>query len=144
MTRARILKGLGALLVLAAVGLFLFRPEAAAPPPPGADPVAAARTLGLPVVAEFGAQSCAACREMQVTLSELKQSHGDRLSIVEVDFTTAAGRALIRAYRIKAIPTQIFYDAGGQETGRHLGAVPAAGILERLGLESREAGNGRS
>ncbi|MGP3696072.1 hypothetical protein [Rhodobacter sp. NSM] len=36
----------------------------------------AVRISGLPVIAGFGARSCIACREMQVTLSDLMQGHG--------------------------------------------------------------------
>ena len=43
-------------------------------------------------------------------------------------------------YRIRSIPTQIFYDRGGTEVYRHEGFLDKASIvsqLERLGVEKQ-------
>ncbi|MFN3292957.1 MAG: thioredoxin family protein [Gemmobacter sp.] len=98
------------------------------------DPIAAARLTGKPVLVEFGAGSCAACREMKGVLADLQTSHGDRMVIVDIDFGTPEGRMVLRKYAMQAIPTQLFYTADGAEAGRHLGAIPADQILARLGL----------
>ena len=40
---------------------------------------------GRPTVVEFGANACVSCREMKVVLGRLRQAHGDRFAVVEVD-----------------------------------------------------------
>lgn len=105
--------------------------DPAARPP---DPIADVRGQGKPVLVEFGASSCAACRQMKAVLAELRASHGDRLVILDIEFGTQEGRHVLREHGIQAIPTQLFFAADGTELGRHLGAIPAAAILDRLGL----------
>lgn len=98
------------------------------------DPIAEARLSGKPVLVEFGAGTCSACREMKGVLADLEASHGDRMVILDIEFGTAEGRRVLRAYAMQAIPTQLFFAADGTEIGRHLGAIPAADILSTLGL----------
>ncbi len=107
-------------------------PEARGPVLP--DPIAEARTTGKPVLVEFGAGTCAACREMKTVLAALQANHGDRMVILDIEFGTAEGRRVLRDYGMQAIPTQLFFAADGSELGRHLGATSAADILQRLGL----------
>lgn len=98
------------------------------------DPIAVARNSRKPVLVEFGAGTCAACREMKTVPAALEASHRDRMMILDIEFGTAEGRRILRDYGMQAIPTQLFFAADGSELGRHLGAVQAADILERLGL----------
>ncbi|MFN4153842.1 MAG: thioredoxin family protein [Paracoccaceae bacterium] len=98
------------------------------------DSIAEARLSGKPVLVEFGAGSCAACREMKGVLADLEASHGDRMVILDIDFGTPEGRMVLRKYAMQAIPTQLFFAADGTEAGRHLGAIPADQILTKLGL----------
>jgi thioredoxin 1 len=84
------------------------------------DAVQQALRAGKPTVAEFGANACAACREMKPVLEALRREHGERIAVVDVD--------LIK----QLMPTQVFFDAQGRETGRHLGTISAAEILARL------------
>lgn len=120
-------------VALGAVALWVIGNEAA-PRSPLPDRISEARTTGKPVLVEFGAGSCAACREMKGVLSQLAASHGDRMQIVDIDFGTNEGRKVLREHAIMAIPTQIFFAADGKEIGRHLGAMPADQILAKLGL----------
>ena len=101
-----------------------------------ASPDAVQRVLakGKPVVAEFGANVCAACREMKPVLAQLAREHGDRLEVVDVDLVADRQAGHLQRYRIQLMPTQIFYDAQGREIGRHMGPIGADAILARLGL----------
>lgn len=98
------------------------------------DLIASARMTGKPVLVEFGAGSCAACRQMKSVLADLESSHGDQMVILDIDFATPEGRMVMRKYAMQAIPTQLFFAADGTEAGRHLGAIPADQILAKLGL----------
>jgi len=98
----------------------------------GDDAVQQALRAGKPTVAEFGANACASCREMKPVLDALRREHGDRISVVDVDVLARRDAGYIQRYRIQLMPTQVFFDAGGRETGRHMGAISAEEILARL------------
>lgn len=102
-----------------------------------ADPVQAAWQAGKPTVAEFGSDRCYSCKQMKIVLSRLVQDHGARVSVVEVDLFSPEGRRLVSRYRIQMMPTQIFYDAKGQEIDRHLGPISGDEILARLRLDGQ-------
>lgn len=127
--------GLAVLVVLATcVGWAAYQGRAAGPtaPAPVADKVQQALALGKPTVVEFGANSCAGCIEMKPVLAELARTHGERLVVADVDVLKETH--YIGQYQIKLMPTQVFYNAQGQETGRHLGKISAADMAARLGL----------
>ena len=94
------------------------------------DAVQAALARGKPVIAEFGSVSCASCREMKPILAELGRTHGDRLSVVDIDVLKE--RHYLSRYRIQLMPTQVFFDAQGREIGRHMGKISGDEILARL------------
>lgn len=96
-----------------------------------ADPVALVLAAGKPAVIEFGANACVSCREMKPILAELKARHGERIAVA--DFDILKDRDLISRYQIRLMPTQIFFDALGRETGRHMGKITGDEILARLG-----------
>lgn len=85
---------------------------------------------GKPTVVEFGANSCASCREMKPILHALAQDR--RIAVADVDIIKE--RDHIRRYQIRLMPTQVFYDAKGRETSRHMGTISGDEILERLGI----------
>lgn len=87
---------------------------------------------GRPTVVEFGARACAGCREMKVVLERLRTTHGTQIGIAEIDLLEQ--REAIRHYRVQVMPTQIFFDENGRETGRHVGVIDGRGILMRLGV----------
>lgn len=97
-----------------------------------ADALALATGKGRPTVIEFGANACAACRQMKGVLDDLRRTHGTQIGIAEVDLI--AQREAIVAYRIQLMPTQVFFDAHGREIGRNLGVIDGPAILARLGV----------
>lgn len=135
MTRVRWWPTAGLLLALAAgVGLYQrIGPVAPAPVTTApVDPVALALAAGKPAVIEFGANACVSCREMKPVLTALAQSYGDRITVLDVDILKE--RHLIGQYQIRLMPTQVFFDAQGRETGRNMGKISAEDILARLGV----------
>lgn len=129
----------GLLLALAAgAGLYQrMGQEAAAPQNAAApDPVVRALAAGKPAVIEFGANACQSCREMKPVLAALAQSHGDRITVAVVDILKE--RDTISRYQIRLMPTQVFFDAQGQEIGRHMGKISGDEILARLNLPAAQ------
>lgn len=99
---------------------------------PAEDAVQQALRAGKPTVVEFGANACASCREMKPVLEALRRGHGQHIAVVEVDLIAQRQMGYIQRYRIQLMPTQVFYDAQGRETGRHMGTISGAEILARL------------
>jgi thioredoxin 1 len=106
--------------------------------PPGSiaavSPDAEARAP-LPRLVDLGAERCIPCRMMAPILEELKRDYADSFHTVFIDVwkNPEAGRA----YGVEVIPTQIFYDAEGQEQFRHVGFYGKEDILakwEELGV----------
>lgn len=96
------------------------------------DPVALALASGKPTVVEFGANACVSCREMKLVLTALAQSHGDWITVADVDILKQ--QEYVSRYQIRLMPTQVFFDAQGRETGRNMGKISAEDILARLGV----------
>ena len=79
---------------------------------------------------DLGAKKCVPCKMMAPILEELEAEYENRAAIVFIDVweNPKAGKE----YGIRSIPTQIFYDADGQEVFRHVGFFDKAGIVEEL------------
>lgn len=99
--------------------------QAAAP-----DAVQTILRAGKPTVVEFGANNCVSCREMKPVLQALARD--PRIAVADVDILKERG--YIRRYQIRLMPTQVFYNAKGEETGRHMGKISGEDILARLGV----------
>jgi thioredoxin 1 len=119
-----------ALGVFASSGCAPDKPAVSAPV--AGDVVQQALSAGKPTVAEFGANACAACREMKPILEALRRDHGGRISVVDVDLIAQKHMGYLQRYRIQLMPTQVFFDAQGRETSRHMGKISADEILARL------------
>ncbi len=90
----------------------------------------------LPCLVDLGADKCIPCKMMVPVLEELKKEYAGRLKIEVIDVWENPDE--VRRYGIKVIPTQIFYDASGQELFRHEGFIPMEDILAKwkeLGVE---------
>lgn len=101
----------------------------------GATPLEEALSNGKPTVGEFGASTCIPCKAMKPILEEIVAEYGDRLNLSFTDVRIHTGVAA--KYHITLMPTQIFFDSGGQEVTRHVGFWPKEDVvahLQELGL----------
>jgi len=79
---------------------------------------------------DFGADTCIPCKMMKPILEELHQEYKGKAAIVYVDIR---GRSDIpRKYRLRGIPTQVFFDTSGKEVYRHVGFLDKASIEKQL------------
>jgi thioredoxin 1 len=109
-------------------------PAAALPPEMPGTP-SAGRTA-LPVLVDLGADQCVPCKLMAPILAELRNDYAGRLEVKFIDVWKSPDAAA--RYKIKTFPTQIFYDAAGQELFRHEGFLARAEILAKwkeLGID---------
>lgn len=86
-----------------------------------------AETSGLPLLVDLGSESCVPCRMMQPELERLRISMEGALEVVFIDVNY--DRSAASRYRIRVIPTQIFYSPEGVELARHEGYIDAEGML---------------
>ena len=77
---------------------------------------------------DLGAKSCIPCKMMAPIIEELKSEYQGRAAVVFIDVwkNPAAGRQ----FGIRTIPTQIFYDAEGNEKSRHEGFLDKQSIVK--------------
>ena len=115
------------LVALAACGA-----ETPPPPSPGVKRVQNATASGLPTIAEFGAETCASCREMKKVLDSVSRSTAGRAHVLLIDIGKDWEAA--QMFRIQLMPTQVFFGPDGRETGRHMGKLSEAEVIARLGI----------
>ena len=85
---------------------------------------------GMVNMIDVGAGSCIPCKMMAPILEELKKEYEGRAVIQFVD--TRYDRSAIEKYRLRGIPTQVFYDKEGREVFRHLGFMDKEAIVQAL------------
>ncbi|HBK68868.1 MAG TPA: thioredoxin [Firmicutes bacterium] len=117
------------------------------------------KSYGLPMIIDFGADSCIPCKEMAPVLKELNEELQGKAIIKFVDVWK--DQALAEGYPISLIPTQVLFDAKGKpykpkedevmqmklfslrETGEHVFTTHEGGmtkeqmlsVLKEMGLE---------
>lgn len=69
------------------------------------------KSHGLPIIIDFGADSCVPCKQMAPVLEELNKELQGKAIIKFVDVWKY--KSLVEGYPINVIPTQIFIDASG-------------------------------
>lgn len=118
------LKALAALACLALLflpGLSLAGDEAEQPGSP---------TPGMVTMLDLGAHKCIPCKMMAPIIKELKLEYEGTASILFVDVWENPAEA--KKYKVRGIPTQIFYTADGKEASRHLGYMDKKSIKAAL------------
>jgi len=85
---------------------------------------------GMVTMVDLGADQCVPCKMMAPILQKLKKDYEGKAAIVFIDVWKTPEES--RRFNIRAIPTQIFYDATGREVGRHVGFMSEKAIVEQL------------
>ena len=91
--------------------------------------VAAGKKAALPRLVDLGADKCIPCKMMAPILAELAKEYAGQLDVVFIDVWK--NREEAPRHGISVIPTQIFYDATGQERFRHEGFFSKQDILAK-------------
>lgn len=93
----------------------------------------------LPLLLEFGAGKCTACKMMEPVLEELRTTYSEYICIKYIDVRQNPKAS--RHYAIRVIPAQVFCDADGRELFRHEGFLSAEDIVaawRKLGVSLPE------
>jgi len=85
---------------------------------------------GMVTMVDLGAKSCIPCKMMAPILEKLERVYDGKAAIVFIDVWKHRGQA--KRLRIRAIPTQIFFDKQGKEIYRHVGFMSEKAIVKQL------------
>lgn len=91
---------------------------------------------GMVTMISIGRKTCAMCKRMGPILDTLREEYKEKAAIVFIDLRKYPERQYI--HKIKALPTQIFFDANGEEVFRHTGFMGEGLIvaqLNKMGVE---------
>lgn len=89
----------------------------------------AAESGKLPKLIDLGADKCIPCKMMAPILKELKTEYAGRMDVEFIDVWKSPDAG--KPYKIRLIPTQIFFDASGKELFRHEGFFGKEDILKK-------------
>lgn len=92
--------------------------------------ISQALASGKPMLLDLGARSCIPCRQMAPILEALATEYQGKANILFVDVWE--DKATARKFRVQMIPTQIFFNASGQEVKRHVGGMERDEIVKEL------------
>jgi thioredoxin 1 len=81
---------------------------------------------------ELGSVRCIPCKKMMPIMEEIKKKYKGQVKVVFHDVWTDEGKPFIKKYKVRLIPTQIFYDRDGKEYFRHEGFFPKDELVKVL------------
>jgi len=90
---------------------------------------------GMPTMVDLGANECIPCKMMVPVVEKVKKKYQGKAAVIFIDVWKEKEPA--KRFRIRAIPTQIFFDRDGKEVFRHEGFIGEADIdriFQRMGV----------
>lgn len=88
-----------------------------------------ALATGIPTLVDLGASKCIPCQKMAPVLEQLEEDSRGEMGVEFIDVWENKEQAA--AYKVKMIPTQIFYAPDGTELYRHTGFYSREQILQK-------------
>jgi thioredoxin 1 len=101
-----------------------------APGPARAEDFSQLPVKGMVTMIDLGATECVPCKMMAPIMEKMEKKYHGKAAIVFIDVWK--NRDQVSRFGIRAIPTQIFYDANGREVARHVGFMSEAAIVDQL------------
>ncbi len=85
---------------------------------------------GAVTMLDLGAKTCVPCKMMAPILVKLEKAYEGKANIVFIDVW--ANREQATRFKIRAIPTQVFFNEKGEEVYRHVGFLDETAIIEQM------------
>jgi thioredoxin 1 len=85
---------------------------------------------GMVTMLDLGAKKCVPCKMMAPIMVKLEKAYAEKAAIVFIDVWE--NREQAPRFKVRAIPTQIFFDAQGKEVFRHVGFFDEKSIVAQL------------
>lgn len=79
---------------------------------------------------DLGAKKCIPCKMMAPILAKLEKAYKGKAEIVFIDVWE--NRQQAPRFKIKAIPTQVFFNENGEEVYRHVGFLDEKSIIDQM------------
>ncbi len=81
---------------------------------------------------DLGAKKCIPCKMMAPILADLEKEYKGKAAIIFIDVWQKENKGQIKKFKIRSIPTQIFFDKDGKEVYRHIGFMDKKSIVDML------------
>jgi len=94
------------------------------------NPLTEAFANGLPTVLDLGSDTCVPCQMMMPIFAELEKELAGKANVILLQI--ADYRDLANKYKVRVIPTQIFFDQNGEQYWRHEGFLSKEDIIKKL------------
>jgi len=91
---------------------------------------------GMVTMIDLGRKTCTQCKMMAPILEKLEKEYRGKAAIVFINLIDYPEQQY--KYKLKALPTQIFFDPSGEEVYRHVGFMAEENIvaqLNKMGVE---------
>jgi len=98
---------------------------------------------GVPILLEFGRGWCIPCKYMKPILEDMARAYGPRAIVTTVDMD--ANKDLVRNFRIRMMPTQVFLAPDGKEVFRNEGTMEReqiAQVFNKMGVQPAQVQGG--
>lgn len=95
-----------------------------------AEVITQALASGKPTVIDLGARTCSPCKQMAPILESLAGEYRGRANVLFVDVYD--DNAASSRFKVRMIPTQIFFNQQGKEVKRHIGFMGKAELVKEL------------
>jgi thioredoxin 1 len=95
----------------------------------------------VPILLEFGKGWCRPCKYMKPILDDMAKYYGEKAIVATVDMD--ANSDLVRSFRVRLMPTQIFLWPDGKEFFRNEGVLEREDIrliFAKMGIEAAKVG----
>jgi thioredoxin 1 len=79
---------------------------------------------------DLGAKKCIPCKMMAPIMEKMEKAYEGKADIVFIDVWE--NRQPAQRFKIRAIPTQIFFNANGEEVYRHVGFLDEKSIIKQM------------
>ncbi len=87
---------------------------------------------------ELGSVNCIPCKMMQPIMKEIEEEYKNQVKVVFHDVWTKEGNPYAAKYKIRVIPTQVFFNNDGKEYFRHEGFFPKEELVKILKMQGVE------
>jgi len=94
------------------------------------NPLTEALKNGKPTVLDLGAGTCIPCKMMKPIFEELEIEYEGKANILLLEISDH--RDIANKYKVRVIPTQIFFDKSGNQYWRHEGFLSKEDIIKKL------------
>ena len=94
------------------------------------NPLTEALKNGKPTVLDLGAGTCIPCKMMKPIFEELEKEYEGKANILLLEISDH--RDIANKYKVRVIPTQIFFDKNGNQYWRHEGFLSKEEIIKKI------------